>query len=40
VALLDALTVMPLPHPVKIANAPSDNAPNATLIKINISPHF
>jgi hypothetical protein len=40
VALLDALTAMPLPHPVKVANAPSDNAPNATLIKINIFPHL
>ena len=38
VALLAALTAVPLPHPVKIANAPSDSAPNATLIKINIPP--
>ena len=39
-ALLEEVAAMLLPHAVKAANAMSDTAPNAILIKINISPHF
>jgi hypothetical protein len=38
-ALLEEVAAMLLPHAVKAANAMSDTAPNAILIKINISPH-